>query len=190
MTERAGLVKNGQIPRARPALLSDAAGTMAGTLLGTSTITSYVESTAGVSAGARTGLAAVVTGLLLLAAIFFYPIVQMVGAEAPVPASTLGAVAAVSDPVLCRPIIAPVLIIIGCYMLPVVKKINWDDFTEAIPAFLTMVVMQFALSISHGIAWGFISYTILKLIRGRIREIHPLLAIFSALFVVFLITGH
>jgi len=188
VSERAGLTKDGQIPRLRPALMSDAAGTIAGTLLGTSTITSYVESAAGVSAGARTGLAAIVTGLLLLASVFFYPLVQMVGAEVRVPASQLGAISPVIDPVACRPVIAPVLIIIGCYMLPVVKKIDWDDFTEAIPAFLTMVIMQFALSISHGIAWGFLSYTILKLVRGRVREIHPLLAVFSVLFAIFLIT--
>ena len=187
VAERAGLVKDGTIPRAKQALLSDGVGTVAGTVMGTSTITSYVESAAGIAAGARTGLAPVVTGLLLLAALFFYPLVEMVGGAVVVGADTLGAVAPEGATVSCHPVIAPVLIIIGCYMLPVVAKIKWDDMTEALPAFLTIVVMQFAMSISHGIAWGFIAYVVLKLARGRAREVHPLVAVFAALFVLFLI---
>lgn len=189
VAERAGLVRNGTIPRARPALISDGIGTVAGTLLGTSTITSYVESAAGISAGARTGLAAVVTGLLLLGSLFFFPVVEMVGGTVAVSAAALGAVGPPEALVFCHPVIAPVLILIGCYMLPVVTRIAWDDMTEAIPAFLTIVVMQFSLSISHGIAWGFISYVLLKLVRGRLRDIHPLVAVFAALFVVFLVAG-
>ncbi|MBN2562133.1 MAG: NCS2 family permease [Phycisphaerae bacterium] len=187
VAERAGLVKDGTIPRAKQALITDGVGTVAGTLMGTSTITSYVESAAGVAAGARTGLAPIVTGLLLLASLFFHPIVEMVGGDVDVPAESLGAIAAEGVTVTCHPVIAPVLIIIGCYMMPVVTKIKWDDMTEALPAFLTIVVMQFGMSISHGIAWGFISYVLLKLVRGRVREIHPLIAVFAALFVVFLI---
>ena len=190
VAERAGLVKNGSIPRAKQALLSDGAGTVAGTIMGTSTITSYVESAAGISAGARTGLAPVVTGLLLAASLFFYPVVEMVGGIVAVSPESLGAIPAPAGAsVECHPIIAPVLIIIGCYMLPVVTRIKWDDMTEALPAFLTIVIMQFALSISHGIAWGFISYALLKLIRGRWREIHPLVAVFAVLFVIFLIAS-
>ncbi len=189
VAERAGLVKDGTIPRARQALLSDGVGTVAGTLMGTSTITSYIESAAGISAGARTGLAPVVTGVLLAASLFFYPIVQMVGGTVVVSAHSLGAIVP-ADPdavVFCHPVIAPVLIIIGCYMLPVISRIKWDDMTEALPAFLTIVVMQFALSISHGIAWGFVSYVLLKLVRGRVRQIHPIVAVFAVLFVLFLI---
>ena len=156
--------------------------------MGTSTVTSYVESAAGISAGARTGLATIVTGLLLAASLFFYPLVKMIGGIVEVDAGALGAVASVTPTVQCHPVIAPVLIIIGCYMLPVVTRIKWDDMTEALPAFLTIVVMQFALSISHGIAWGFVSYVLLKLIRGRVKEIHPLVAVFAVLFVVFLAT--
>jgi AGZA family xanthine/uracil permease-like MFS transporter len=189
VAERAGLVKNGSIPRARPALISDGIGTVAGTMLGTSTITSYVESAAGISAGARTGLAPVVTGLLLLASLFFYPIVELVGGTVAVSATSLGAVAPPEALVFCHPVIAPVLILIGCYMLPVVTRIAWNELDEAIPAFLTIVVMQFSLSISHGIAWGIISHVLLKLLRGRFREIHPLLAVFAVLFVVFLVAG-
>jgi AGZA family xanthine/uracil permease-like MFS transporter len=188
VAERAGLVKDGVIPRAKQALLSDGVGTVAGTLMGTSTITSYVESAAGISAGARTGLAPIVTGLLLAASLFFYPIVEIVGGTVVVSSKSLGAIESAGD-VFCRPVIAPVLIIIGCYMLPVVTKIKWDDLTEALPAFLTIVMMQFGLSISHGIAWGFVSYVGLKLVRGRVRDIHPLVAAFAVLFVLFLIAA-
>jgi len=188
VAERAGLVKNGTVPRAKQALLSDGIGTMAGAVMGTSTITSYVESAAGISAGARTGLAPVVTGLLLGAALFFYPLVEMVGGTVVVSAQSLGVNTGPEVQVFCHPVIAPVLIIIGCYMMPVVAKIKWDDMTEALPAFLTIVVMQFAMSISHGIAWGFVSYVLLKLVRGRVRDIHPLVAVFAVLFVVFLVT--
>lgn len=190
VTERAGLVRDGVIPRAKQALLSDGVGTVAGTLMGTSTITSYVESAAGISAGARTGLAPVVTGVLLAASLFFYPIVEMVGGTVAVGAQSLGAIAAKEDAVvLCHPVIAPVLIIIGCYMLPVVAKIKWEDMTEALPAFLTIVMMQFGLSISHGIAWGFVSYVGLKLVRGRVRDVHPVVAVFAGLFVLFLMAA-
>ena len=186
VAERAGLVKDGTIPRAKQALLSDGVGTVAGTVMGTSTITSYVESAAGISAGARTGLAPVVTGVLLLGALFFYPVVEMVGGAVVVRADSIGAIAPEGAQVFCHPVIAPVLIIIGCYMMPVVRRIPWDDMTEAIPAFLTIVIMQFGMSISHGIAWGFISYVLLKLCAGRTRQIHPLVAVFAAFFVVFL----
>jgi len=186
VAERGGLMRDGQIPRARQALISDGLATMAGTVAGTSTITSYVESAAGISAGARTGLASVVTGLLLLGSLFLYPVVEMVGGTVLVPAASLNPAAAADAPVPCHPVVAPVLIIIGCYMLPMVRRIAWDDWTEALPAFLTIVVMQFALSISHGIAWGIISYVVLKVLRGRLRDVHPLLGVFALLFVVFL----
>ncbi|MFQ6049346.1 MAG: solute carrier family 23 protein, partial [Phycisphaerae bacterium] len=187
VAQRGGLMRNGQVPNLRPALLSDAAGTMAGTVLGTSTITSYIESAAGISAGGRTGLTPIVTAGLLVGSLFFYPVVKMVGQPVMVPAEQLGAVGPGARPVECHPVIAPVLILIGCYMLPMVARIKWDDFSEAIPAFLCIVIMQFGLSISHGIAWGFISYVILKLVAGRWREIRPLLAAFAVLFVIFLV---
>lgn len=185
VSERAGLIQDDSIPKAKEALLSDGIGTIAGTFMGTSTITSYVESASGISAGARTGLATVVTGFLLIASLFFYPLVEMVGGAVVVSPETLGARSG-NGVVLCHPIIAPVLIVVGCYMLPAVVKIKWDDMTEAIPAFLTMIIMQFALSISHGIAWGFISYVLLKLVRGRIKEVHPIVIVFAILFVGFL----
>lgn len=187
VAERAGLARDGTVPRARQAMITDGLGTMVGAVMGTSTVTSYIESAAGVAAGARTGLATVVTGLLLVGSLFFYPLVEMIGGTVAVPAASLGAVHAGAAPVFCHPVIAPVLILIGCYMLPVVARIPWNDMTEAIPAFMTIVVMQFALSISHGIAWGFIAYVLLKAVRGRFREIHPLVGAFAVLFVWFLI---
>ncbi|HUW82275.1 MAG TPA: NCS2 family permease [Phycisphaerae bacterium] len=189
VAERGGLMRNGEVPNMRAALVSDACGTIAGTLAGTSTVTSYVESAAGISAGGRTGLTPIVTGVLLLASLFFYPVVEMVGKPVMVPPEHLGAVPSVLGAVECHPVIAPVLIVIGCYMLPMVARINWEDFSEAIPAFLCIVVMQFGLSISHGIAWGFISYAILKVVQGRVREVPPLMWVFAALFVVFLVAA-
>ncbi|MFH1877607.1 MAG: NCS2 family permease [Candidatus Omnitrophota bacterium] len=170
--EKAGFMKGGELPRAKEALFSDATATVAGSLLGTSTVTSYVESAAGVAAGGRTGLANVVTGVLMLCALFFKPLVSMIGAGY----KTDGGV-------YLYPVIAPVLIIIGCMMMSCVKKIDWDDYSEAIPAFLTVTVMPFCgFSITEGISFGFISYAVLKTVSGKIKDIHPIIAVFSVLF--------
>lgn len=177
VAERAGLMKDGQLPRAGRALFADATGTVLGAALGTSTITSYVESAAGVAAGARTGLATIVTGVLLLAAMGFYPVVEMFG-------SGVNVAPAGVAPMVRYPVIAPALILIGVYMIPVIRRIDWDDLTEAIPAFLTMVVMMMAFSITDGIAWGFITYTVLKLVTGKVRQIKPLVAACAVLFVI------
>jgi len=171
--ERAGLMKNGTLPRARQALLADAIGTTTGTLFGTSTVTSYIESTAGVSVGGRTGLANMVTGALFLLALFFSPIVKMIG----------GGFQTIAGATL-YPVTAPALIIVGSLMLQSVRQIAWDDVTEAIPAFLTIVIMQFSLSITEGIAFGFISFTLLKLVSGKTKEIHWLVAILAVLFLL------
>jgi AGZA family xanthine/uracil permease-like MFS transporter len=187
--ERAGLVDaQGRLPRARQALFSDAAGTVVGALMGTSTVTAYVESAAGVASGARTGLATIVTGLLLLASLVLAPLVQMVGAGARLVHATTGeplvqVAAGTAAVVTFYPVIAPVLILIGVMMMGSVRKIQWDDYSEAIPAFLTIVVMQFSLSITDGIAWGFISYALLKLVSGRARQLHVLVVVFAVLFV-------
>lgn len=173
LSEQAGFVKEGKLPKARGALLSDAIGTVEGTLLGTSTITSYIESAAGVATGARTGLANIVTALLFIIALFFYPIVKIVGGGIEI-----------SPGQFLYPITAPALIIVGSLMLKNVVKINWEDVTEAIPSFLTVVIMTFTLSITEGIAFGFISYSIMKLITGRGKEIHWLLYLFSILFIL------
>ena len=159
VSERANLLEDGKLPRARGALFSDAAGTVLGATMGTSTITSYVESAAGVQAGARTGLASVATAVCFLLAILAYPFLGVV-------ASGMGEAGNL------YPVIAPALIVVGAMMLVSIRGVDWDDTTELIPAFLTMVVMPFAVSITEGIALGFISYSVLKLATGRGREVH------------------
>ncbi len=191
VSERAGLLDaEGRLPRARWALFSDAFGTVAGAVTGTSTITTYVESASGVAAGARTGLAAITTGVLLLASLALKPLVQLVGRGVQFVHAGTGeplvqvAAGTVSE-VHFYPVIAPVLVVIGVLMIASVRKVRWDDYTEAIPAFLTIVVMQFSLSITDGIAWGFISYALLKLVTGRARQMHWLVGAFALLFVGF-----
>lgn len=190
VSERAGLLDaQGRLPRAREALFSDAAGTVVGALMGTSTITSYVESAAGVASGARTGLAAVVVGVLMLASLVMAPLVQTVGAgvrffDAATGQALVQVAAGTADPVAFYPIIAPVLVVIGAMMMGAVRRIRWDDYAEAIPAFLTIVVMQFSFSITDGIAWGFISYALLKVATGRARDLHWMVALFAVLFVI------
>ncbi|MEA3490007.1 MAG: NCS2 family permease [Candidatus Omnitrophota bacterium] len=172
--EKAGFMKNNELPRARQALFSDATATVTGAMLGTSTVTSYIESAAGVSQGGRTGLSNMVTGLLMLSALFFKPLVSMIGAGYRTDNGTL-----------LYPVIAPALIIVGCMMMSCVRKIEWDDYTEAIPAFLTITVMPFCgFSITEGISFGFISYVLLKLVSGKIEEVNPLISVFSVLFIL------
>ncbi|HXV79478.1 MAG TPA: NCS2 family permease [Candidatus Binatia bacterium] len=173
VSQQGGFMKDGKLPRARPALLSDSFGTVSGALLGTSTVTSYIESSAGIAEGGRSGLANMVTGILFLASILFFPIAEM-----------LGGGYAVSKDLVLYPVIAPALIIVGSMMLKTVRDIPWDDPTEAIPAFLTLMVMPMTFSITEGIAFGFISFALLKLVRGQGREVHWLLYLFAGLFVI------
>jgi len=182
--KRADLLQQGKLPRDRQALMADAFGTLSGALVGTSTITSYVESSAGINVGARTGLAAVVTGILLLASILAYPFVEVLGTVIRVPAYYLHP-AGGEELVTCYPVIAPVLIVIGCYMLPVVRHIDWDDFSEALPAFLTIMIMLFAMSITDGIAWGFIAYAALKLFAGKPRQCPLTVYLCALLFILY-----
>lgn len=170
--EQGGFIKDGHLPRARQALFSDAVGTVFGALLGTSTLTSYIESAAGVSEGGRTGLANMITGLLFIVALFFYPLVQMIG----------GGYKMGEDHYL-YPTIAPALIIVGSMMFSGAKRIRWEDPTESIPAFLTLITMPVTFSITEGIAFGFISYALLKLVSGRWREVPVVVNIFAVLFV-------
>jgi AGZA family xanthine/uracil permease-like MFS transporter len=171
--EEAGFIKEGKLPRARRALLSDSLGTIAGTCLGTSTVTSYIESSTGVSQGARTGLSNLVTALLFLLSIFFFPVIKMIGGGY------------VSDGgFVFYPVIAPALIIVGCIMLKNVVKIKWNDYSEAIPSFLTLTTMAFTFSITEGIAFGFISYSLLKLASRRFKEVHWIIYLSSFLFIL------
>jgi AGZA family xanthine/uracil permease-like MFS transporter len=171
VANQAGLLRDGMLPRARQALLADALGTVAGATLGTSTVTAYIESSTGVSAGGRTGLANMVTAALFLLSLLFYPLVRMIGGGYPV-----------SNTLTLYPIVAPALILVGAFMMAGVREIPWDDLTEAIPAFLTMVMMPLTVSITEGIAFGFISYALLKLCTARQREAHPLVFVFAAVF--------
>jgi len=151
-----GFIKDGKLPRANRILFSDAVGTTVGALLGTSTVTSYIESAAGVSAGGKTGFASVITALLFLLALFFHPFVKMIG-------TGIKGVGGVT----IYPVTAPALIIVGSLILPSLKRINWEDYTEAIPAFLSFVGIPLTYNIGEGMAFGFISYVILKLFSGK-----------------------
>ena len=173
VTQQAGLMVDGKLPKARQALLSDAVATSSGALLGTSTVTSYIESASGISAGGRTGLTNIVTAALMLLALFFHPLIKMVGAGY-----------AVGEGTFLYPIIAPALIIIGSLMLKNVVHIKWDDITESLPAFLMLLMMPLAFSITEGFAFGFISYAFLKLVTGKGKQVHWLIYLFAILFVI------
>jgi len=176
--QQAGLLREGRLPRSGRALFSDAVGTTMGAALGTSTVTCYIESAAGVSDGARTGLANMATGVLLLAAMLFSPLASMVGGGV-----VIGTDAG-NNPVVRYPTLAPALIVVGALMLKVVRELQWEDPTEYLPAFLTLVGIPLTFSIASGIAFGFISYAAGKLATGRWRECPLLTYIFAALFVV------
>jgi AGZA family xanthine/uracil permease-like MFS transporter len=169
---QAGLVRDGKLERVDRALFSDAVGTTVGAAMGTSTITCYIESAAGVSDGARTGLASVVTGLLLAASLFFSPLASMIG----------GGVK--SGQAVLYPTLAPALIIVGAMMLKPLRELQWNDPTEYLPAFLVLVGIPLTFSIADGIAFGLITYAVAKLATGRWRECPPLTYVFAVLFVV------
>jgi len=163
VTNRAGLVdKDGNIPRVKQALLSDAIGTVFGAMMGTSTVTSFVESTSGVAAGGRTGLTAFTTGVFFLIALIFSPLFLLIPSAAT----------------------APALIIVGFLMLSAAAEIDFKDPTEGIPAFLTIVMMPFAYSIAEGIVYGILSYVVLKAVTGKFKQI-PIIT--WVLFVIFLL---
>lgn len=155
------LDKDGKLPRIKGALFADSIATAVGAIFGTSTTTTYVESASGVTAGGRTGLTAVVTGLLFLLSMFFSPLFLTIPSFA----------------------IAPALITVGFYMMGSVVKINFEDMSEAIPAFLTILFMPLAYSISEGIAVGVISYTLINLICGKFKKLTPLMYILTVLFI-------
>lgn len=155
------LDKDGKLPKIKGALFADSIATTVGAIFGTSTTTTYVESASGVTAGGRTGLTAIVTGLLFLLSMFFSPLFLTIPSFA----------------------IAPALITVGFYMMGSVVKINFEDMSEAIPAFLTILFMPLAYSISEGIAVGVISYTLINLICGKFKKLTPLMYILTVLFI-------
>jgi len=171
--EQAGLLREGRLPRARGALLADAGGTVAGALLGTSTVTSYVESAAGAQAGGRTGLANLVTALLFLLALLFYPLIQLVG----------GGIAGEGGATL-YPAIAPALLMVGAFMAGQAGKIEWSNPREGIPAFLTIIIMPFTGSITEGIATGTLVYSVVSLATGKGRECHWLVHVLALAFLL------
>lgn len=156
------LDENGKLPKVKQALLADAIGTTLGACLGTSTVTTYVESASGVAEGGRTGLTAFTTGVMFLLALILSPLFLMIPGQAT----------------------APALIIVGLFMMSPIKEIDLEDFTEAIPAFLTIVMMPFAYSIAEGIVFGMVSYTILKTLTGKYKDVSITMYILSILFVL------
>ncbi len=172
VAERAGFMKDGRLPRANRALVSDAIGTMVGAALGTSTVTSYIESATGVEQGGRTGLTGLVVAVLFILALLFAPLIALVA----------------SFP----PITAPALVVVGVFMAKNVLKIDWDDMTESLPAFLIMLGIPLTYSIADGLALGFVAYPVIKLLSGRGREVRPLmygLAVLMAVYFVFVRSG-
>ena len=172
VTSRAGLLRDGRLPRAEAAFASDAGGTMVGSLLGTSTITTYIESAAGIAAGGRTGLTALTTAVLLLGSMFFYPLLSVIGG---VP---------VGDGVTLYPVAAPILILIGVFMMPEIGKVAWDRPLAAIPAFFVVVSMPLTTSITNGIGAGFIAWSALHLLSGKARETSPVTHALAAVFLI------
>lgn len=163
VTDKAGLTDHkGKFPRMKQALYVDSISSVAGAFIGTSSVTAYIESSSGVSVGGRTGLTAVVVGILFLLVMFVSPLAGMVPAYAA----------------------AGALIYVGVLMTSSLSRVKWDDLTEAVPAFVTAVMMPFSFSITEGIALGFISYCLMKLGTGRWREISPCVVVVALLFVL------
>jgi AGZA family xanthine/uracil permease-like MFS transporter len=167
VTQQAGLMRDGKLPRAERVLVVDAAGTVLGAALGTSTIVTYIESAAGVSAGGRTGLTAVVAGVLFFVALLFSPLIGMIGNY--------------------LPITSPALVIVGAMMMSNATRIEWDDMSEAVPAFLTLAGIPLAYSIADGLALGFITYPILKVLTGKGRQLGAMSYVIAALLVVYFV---
>jgi adenine/guanine/hypoxanthine permease len=162
VANQAKLLKDNKLPRAGKALLADAVATVCGAIFGTSTTNTYIESSAGVAAGARSGFAAVVTGILFLVSILFYPLLE----------------------VITSAVTAPALIIVGVLMVSALGRIDWTKFEIAVPAFLTMITMPLGYSIATGIAIGFIFYPITMVTAGKAKQVHPIM---YGLFVVFVL---
>lgn len=159
------LDEEGKLPKAKEALLADAVGTVAGACLGTSTVTSFVESASGVAEGGRTGLTALSTGMMFLISLFFAPLFTAIPSFAT----------------------APILIIVGLFMVTSITKIDFTDYTEGLPAFLTIIFMPLAYSIADGILFGMLSWVVLKLITGQVKKIKPIMYVLAVLFILKLV---
>ena len=170
------LDEDGRLPNAKRVLLVDSLAAVGGGAMGASSVTSYIESGSGVAEGGRTGMTSVVVGLLFLLALPFSPLVTVIGGSVPIPGGIEGA------EILVSPVTAPALIVVGFLMMTSVRFVPWDRADEAIPAFLTILTLPLTFNISYGIGFGFISYVLIKLARGKPGEVHPLLYIAAALF--------
>ncbi|WP_121610208.1 NCS2 family permease [Mesobacillus foraminis] len=163
VANQAGMMKENKLPRAGRALFADSIASMLGSIFGTSTVTSYIESSAGVASGARTGFASLVTAGFFLLSLFFFPVLSVV----------------------TSPVTAPALIIVGVLMVSSLGKIDWSRFEIAVPAFLTVITMPLSYSIATGIAAGFIFYPVTMMVKGRAKEIHPIMYLFFVIFVLY-----
>lgn len=163
VSDKAGMLdKQGKLPRVKQALFADSIGTFFGAIFGTSTVTTYVESASGVAEGGKTGLTALSTAVLFLIALFFAPLFTMVPAAAT----------------------APALILVGFFMMSPILKIDFDNYTESIPAFITILVMPLSYSIAEGIVFGMLSYVFLKLSTGKVKDISVVMVVLAVLFVL------
>ncbi|MBN1649793.1 MAG: NCS2 family permease, partial [Bacteroidales bacterium] len=156
------LTKEGKVPRVKQALFADAIGTTCGAILGTSTVTTYVESAAGVSEGGRSGLTSFTVAVLFLIALFFAPLFIMIPGAAT----------------------APALFMVGLFMISPILKINFDDYTESIPAFFTIIMMPLTYSIAEGIVFGMLAYVLLKLFTGKIKDVSLVMYVLAVLFIL------
>ncbi|MGA9767422.1 MAG: NCS2 family permease [Blastocatellia bacterium] len=184
IAKQSGLMKDGKLPRVGRALLADAIGTVGSSLVGNTTMVSYIESASGVAAGGRTGVAALVVAGLFLVTLFFSPLVHAISGGYASPEVVMIEGQQVARTFVFYPVTSPALIVVGSLMIRAIRDVDWDDFTEALPAFLTVVLIPLTFSITDGIAFGFISYALLKLVTGRAREAHWLIYLFAALFVI------
>jgi AGZA family xanthine/uracil permease-like MFS transporter len=188
--EQAGFAdKEGRVPGLKGILAVDSIAATLGGLFGASSITTYIESAAGVAEGGRTGLTAIVTGLLFAASAFLAPVIAMIGGGFKLPNTEqysllVGSGFTVTGESFLYPITAGALIFVGFLMMKTVREIDWDKFDEAFPAFLTFVGIPLTYNISHGIGLGFIAHVLLKIMHGRFKEIHPLMLGVSAAFLL------
>lgn len=165
VANQAGLVKDGKLPRAGKALAADSTATIVGAVVGTSTTTAYVESSAGVAAGGRTGFTAVSTAGFFLIAMFFFPLTSVVNGY----------------------VTAPALIIVGALMVSALKQVDWENFDEAMPGFVTVLAMPLTYSIASGIALGFILYPLIKIVKGEFKKVHPIMYFLFLVFIAYFV---
>ena len=163
VSSKAGMLdEEGRVPRVKQALFADSIGTFFGAILGTSTVTTYVESAAGVAEGGKTGMTALTVAIMFALSLFFAPVFMIIPAAAT----------------------APALIVVGLFMITPIMKIDLDDFTEAIPAFFTIIMMPLTYSIAEGIVFGMLSFVLLKLLTGRAKEVKPIMYVIAVLFII------